>query len=107
MAYYSMDSLQDDCYEGTNVLINKFNIHDADKLDEIETIIVSSKSAEWLLNPKNKKFDFNHYKHIHRFLFSDIYEWAGEIRKVNISKKGTAFCQFNQIEERAKKYFCI
>lgn len=49
MAYYSMDSLQDSCYEGTNVLINKFNIHDENKLDEIETIIVTSKSAEWVL----------------------------------------------------------
>lgn len=105
MAYYSMDSLQDSCYEGTNVLINKFNIHDENKLDEIETIIVTSKSAEWLLNPQNKQFDFNHYKQIHRFLFSDIYEWAGEVRKVNMSKKGTAFCDFNQIEKRAEKIF--
>jgi cell filamentation protein len=28
---------------------------------------------------------------IHRFIFQDMYTWAGEYRKVNISKSGKAF----------------
>ena len=28
---------------------------------------------------------------IHHYLFSEIYEWAGEYRKVNISKSGDSF----------------
>jgi fido (protein-threonine AMPylation protein) len=31
-------------------------------------------------------FDFANLKNIHRFLFEDIYEWAGEERSVNLKK---------------------
>ena len=33
MTEYSLNPLQDDCYENSTVLKNKFNIHDAEKLD--------------------------------------------------------------------------
>ena len=33
MPEYSLNPLQDDCYENSTVLKNKFNIHDAEKLD--------------------------------------------------------------------------
>ena len=50
-------------------------------------------------------FDFDHYKAIHRFLFSDLYEWAGEVRAVNISKKGTQFTPAENIESQARLIF--
>jgi len=31
-------------------------------------------------------FDLAHLRAIHRHLFQDIYEWAGELRAVEISK---------------------
>ena len=46
-----------------------------------------------------------HYKAIHRFLFSDLYDWAGQIRTVNISKKGTKFTSAENIEEQAVLVF--
>lgn len=51
--------------------------------------------------PIEGAFDFDHYKAIHRFLFSDLYDWAGEVRTVNISKKGTQFTPAENIEHRA------
>lgn len=33
-----------------------------------------------------KTFDAEHLKAIHRHLFQDVYEWAGEYRTVNMSK---------------------
>jgi len=36
-------------------------------------------------------------KAIHKYLFGDIYEWAGKTRNVNISK-GNQFCPFQNIE---------
>ena len=36
MPEYSLNPLQDDCYENSAVLKNKFNIHDAEKLDIME-----------------------------------------------------------------------
>ena len=37
------------------------------------------------------KFDLAHLKAIHRHLFQDIYDWAGEIRTVEINKGGSQF----------------
>ena len=31
-------------------------------------------------------------------MFEDLYEWAGQFRNINISKKGTDFADFKQIE---------
>ena len=45
-----------------------------------------------------KNIDFNFYKELHKQLFGDLYEWAGTVRRMNISKKGTIFCNFKDIE---------
>lgn len=50
-------------------------------------------------------FDFSHYKAIHRFLFEDIYVWAGEVRTVDMSKKGTFFAPCDEIEKLADACF--
>ena len=55
--------------------------------------------------PQSSAFDFDHYKAIHRFIFSDLYEWAGEVRTVNISKKGTHFTPAESIEHQAALIF--
>ena len=88
---YSIDPISDNCYPGTSVLINKFDIRDEAKLNEVESVVVSARNAEWLNGTEVSTFDFAHYKAIHYFLFSDLYDWAGQIRTVNISKKGTRF----------------
>lgn len=44
-------------------------------------------------------------KAVHRFLFSDLYEWADEVRSVNISKKGTQFTLAENIERQAELVF--
>ena len=43
-------------------------------------------------------------KSIHKFLFGEIYDWAGQIRTVNISK-GNRFCQAEYIEPQITKIF--
>jgi cell filamentation protein len=44
------------------------------------------------------KFDLKHLRSIHRHLFQDVYEWAGEVRTVEISKGDSQF-QFRQYIE--------
>ena len=88
---YSIETLTDDCYPGTNCLINKFNIQNERQLAFVESRIVIGKTEELLKNPIPGKYDFTHYKSIHRFLFEDIYEWAGMVRTIDMSKKGTRF----------------
>lgn len=102
---YSIDAISDDCYPGSAVLINKFDIRDEVVLDEVETRIVSARTAEWSAQPRCETFDFAHYKAVHAYLFSELYDWAGQTRHVNISKKGTSFCDWQQLEQEAKRVF--
>lgn len=98
MAVYSMEGTQSDCYPGTTVLINKLGIKEQKMLNVAEIRIVISMTAkiESEINFENVDFDF--YKTLHHRLFSDLYEWAGKIRNINISKKGTIFCKSDDIE---------
>lgn len=98
MAVYSMEGTQSDCYPGTTVLINKLGIKEQKMLNVAEIRIVISMTAkiESEINFENVDFDF--YKTLHHRLFSDLYEWAGKIRNINISKKGTVFCKSDDIE---------
>lgn len=102
---YSIDTVTADCYAGTSCLINKFGIKDDKQLSLIEGQITFAKGSELEYNPIKGSFDFEHYKAIHKYLFDDIYEWAGKIRTVDISKKGTNFAKHAEIEHLAAACF--
>ena len=72
-------------YENTNVLINKLNIKSNHKLDEAEGAIVSVNIVDLIKNPIEIKSVFD-IKRIHKKLFSDLYEWAGKNRIINMVK---------------------
>lgn len=96
---YSVDSISADCYEGTTCLINKFNIRDESKLAELEAMITLAKTSEMEHAALKGCFNENDYKAIHRKLFDTLYDWAGEYRTIDISKKGTAFAKCNEIPD--------
>ena len=102
---YSLEPLQDDCYEGTTVLINKFGIKDDAKLDMVERDITSALIAKAYIEIPFEDVDFDFYKNLHYYVFSDIYEWAGKIRNVEMSKKGTRFCPPEKIETSGRAIF--
>ncbi len=79
-------------YPGTRTLKNRFGTTDAAKLDRGERFLVAQRIAEGF---PGGPFDLVHLQAIHRHLFQDIYEWAGEIRTVEISKGAQQF-QFRQ-----------
>lgn len=58
-----------------------------DILEEAERRITSLRTAEAMKKGIRGKFDFNHLKRIHKFLFGDFYDWAGKVRLVNIPLK--------------------
>ena len=110
MAVYSLEGSQDSCYHDTTVLVNKFDIKTQELLTDAESLLVTSCSVKLEKTMKFESVDFDYYKNIHRQMFSDLYEWAGTVRKINISKKGTVFCNASDIEsigtlkfERLKK----
>lgn len=102
---YDINSVTADCYEGTACLINKFGITDERQLSEIEANITFAKASELEENPLNGNFDIEHYKAIHRYLFEDLYDWAGRFRTINISKKSTRFVDAEELENLCIKCF--
>ena len=102
---YSISSLSDDYYENSNCLINKFDIQNEEQLATIEASITFAKTSELERTPINNTFDFEHYKQIHKYLFEDLYDWAGKVRIVDISKKGTNFTSAENIESAAESCF--
>ena len=73
-------------YFDTNVLVNKLNIKTNDELDKAEGTIVSLNITRLLANPIKIK-SVTDIKKIHKALFSDLYEWAGENRIMNMYKR--------------------
>lgn len=102
---YSLNPSADQCYEGTTCLINKLGIQNEAALSELEAQITFAKSVMLEENPIQGNFDFEHFKKIHEFLFCDLYEWAGQIRTSDISKKRTKFLSAASIEDIATKCF--
>jgi len=101
---YASDSKY--CYAGTNILKNKLNIQDMQELQDAEREITSLRTAEFLNKFVNTAYDLDlaFLKEIHRFIFQDVYTWAGEFRTVDIAK-GNMFCRSVFIEEQLTKIF--
>lgn len=81
------------------VLINKFGITNEEEVSKIERNISARRIAFLYLLPVEGKFDIEHLKEIHKFIFGSIYPFAGKIREIDISKPGTLFCRPQYIEE--------
>lgn len=72
------------------VLINKFNIEDKETLQQVEYDITTQKQSEILSGnaiTNIEGFGFERQQAIHKYLFEDIYEWAGKTRTVPYSKE--------------------
>lgn len=92
------------CYPNSDVLINKMGIRDMERLMRLEKRLTMLRILELVDKPIQGKFDLRHLKSIHRYIFQDVYEWAGEIRKVDIAK-GNMFCNVKFIESQAEEIF--
>ncbi|MDF1493952.1 Fic/DOC family protein [Caproiciproducens sp. CPB-2] len=92
------------CYPNSFTLINKLGIQDAKALNEAEREITAMRVSQIKENPCKGDFDLKHLQAIHRFLFHDVYSWAGQLRTVNISK-GNQFCNCMYIESGSKLVF--
>ncbi|MEO5333740.1 MAG: Fic family protein [Magnetococcus sp. YQC-5] len=75
----------------TMVLKNKLGIHDQAILEKYEADYVTARAYELAKAPLDGHFDLAHLQAIHRFLFNDVYAWAGEIRDIDLSIDTTYF----------------
>ncbi len=102
--YYEYEWDSEYCYPHSHVLKNKLNITDQSELEEAERAITSLKMAQASLIKIRGRFGITHLKRMHKFLFEDIYPWAGQFRTVNISK-GNEFCRADYIEPQLLALF--
>jgi cell filamentation protein len=90
------------CWPGTNVYRNKFDIRDAKELEDLERDL----SAYRLLTlPHDALIRPAGCRDIHRYLFQDIYDWAGQYRRVTTGRGTAAFCRAEFIEAEMSKRF--
>ncbi|MGE0715992.1 MAG: Fic/DOC family protein [Alphaproteobacteria bacterium] len=75
-------------YPGTSILRNRLGLTDAAALARLERRLVTQRLRE---GAPAGTFDFDHLRAIHRHLFQDIFDWAGEPRTVEIAKGGQQF----------------
>lgn len=92
-------------YPGTTVLKNIPGIRNQEILDRFEADRVGQRSLELIERPLPGLFDIEHLQGIHRFLFQDVYAWAGEFRTVDIAKGNSYFAHVLCIESTLKGLF--
>ena len=92
-------------YPGTTVLKNIPGIRNQEILDRFEADRVGQRSLELIERPLSGLFDIEHLQGIHRYLFQDVYEWAGDFRTVDIAKGNSYFAHVPYIESTLKGVF--
>jgi cell filamentation protein len=90
------------CYPGTSVLKNRLDLRTQSELDAFEAMITMQRADEPL--PAGR-LDYAHYRAIHRHLFQDVFDWAGEIRTVRIGKQDSMFCYPENIDREMNGLF--
>jgi cell filamentation protein len=82
-------------YPDSDVLRNRLGIRDKTHLEYVERELVTQRLTE---GAPTGRFDLAHLRAIHHHLFQDLYNWAGQIRRVEIAKEGNQF-QFRRFIE--------
>lgn len=72
----------------SGILRNRLGITAHPALDVAETDLVEARRAQMIARPVKVTGDLQQLQAIHRQLFQDVYDWAGELRTVDI-RKGT------------------
>ncbi|KFI67928.1 Fic family protein [Bifidobacterium magnum] len=77
--------------EGTCTLRNRLGVADPAELAVAENDVVSLRAAQLYARLPRATGLIGQLRNIHRQLFRDVYDWAGEVRRIDISKGGTMF----------------
>lgn len=84
-------------YPGLNVMRNRLGIRQAERLAQAAYELTALRAATLPLGPSARGLP--HLCAIHRHLYQDVFDWAGEIREIDIYQGDTRFCHFAYIEK--------
>jgi len=93
------------CYPHSDVLRNLLDIHSEEELQKAERELSEIAISRFRLLPP--PYDLSVLQHAHKTLFCDVYDWAGQLRTVNIKKGQTFFCTAERILPEAQKIFSV
>lgn len=90
----------DNCYPGTDVLINKKDILDFEELERYERLMTTERGAQ---SPPEIDLTAQGYARLHHHLFQDVYDWAGKARECDIAKADAMFCRVDFVEQELER----
>ena len=88
---------------GTEVLKNKLGATNKEELKRFEHEIVRKKLTYLYLNPIEGSFDKSRLLKTHRFIFDEIYDFAGKLRTCSLQKDIHVFCEPNKIDQELER----
>lgn len=105
--YSQYDLTEEDSYliENSTCLKNKLGFVSTGELNTAEAALTKLTMADLFVNPVDATFTLQHLQEIHYRLFQDVYEWAGQIRTVEIAKGHNFFLPYRLIPSEAERLF--
>ena len=83
-------------YHKTNVLKNLRDIRDLHRLAQFGMDMTTRRLAELEHEPMPGRFATKYLQAIHRYIFQDVFAWAGELRTVNIARPGQFYFAYTE-----------
>ena len=85
-------------YPGSEILKNKADLLDQAALDAFEADATAIRLLELTEHPIPGCFNLAHLQAMHHHLFQDVFDWAGQLRTVDITKGSSRFANCRMIE---------
>ncbi|MBF0735947.1 putative adenosine monophosphate-protein transferase Fic [Citrobacter koseri] len=84
-------------YPGLNIMRNRLGIRQVQRLEQAAYELTALRAAT--IEPGPLVRGLPHLRAIHRQLYQDVFDWAGQLREVDIYQGDTRFCHFAYIEK--------
>jgi cell filamentation protein len=88
----------------SGVLRNRLGVTDIKQLRQVEAELTASRIYDVIRDPIPGAYDLAHLRALHRYVFQDVYDWAGELRTVSIGR-GRLFSLPQHLEADAEELF--
>ncbi len=84
-------------FSDCDILANKLGVKEEKLLKSLEADLTNQRLLELSEKTLKGRFSVTHLKNIHKYVFQDIYPFAGKFRKEDIWKGDTFFCKSQYI----------